>query len=448
MYFEQILGSALKKKLNEDERSALLYQVALIKNPNLDLVNTVIGSIQSNDDNIILVLGALGRTNNVTVQNFVVDELLKRFNTALLSNNNDAITTLIYALGNSGSKLSIFPLLSALQFDDTDIQISAIRSLASHLDQPDVQQAIITLLPLTDEDKILEEVLKILIDAYENKVLTSPSEELIGTVIGSAVKLENPNLYELAAKYLDHLKLDGLDVYLDLLKQQHNYGEVQHEHISDLYKNKSRVKRGTDWDESNSDYDVVASYAQRKSDVINYPYHKAYIWGRTLGVDKMQMKVGAGAFAGININSTNASFKFYSKLAAKVYVFNTPLNVLDMEMSGNTLGKTLFYKIYLKLGNSVDKNENRKIELALNLTEDATNIGRSRDIFYMRWPLFLYVTPIYLYLKGTVSSGMNIGTSAGISFPPPFAEGNVDSKLSLTLRISGGVSASLLVIYL
>ena len=445
MYFEQILGSALKKKLNEDERSALLYQLALIKNPKLDLVKTVIGNIQSNDDGIILMLGALGRTNNITVQNFVIDELLKRFNAALLSNNNDAITTLIYALGNSGSKLAIPPLLSVLQFNDIDIQISAIRSLASHLDQPDVQQTIITLLPSTNEDKVLEEVLKILIDAYENKVLTSPSEELIGSVIRSAVKLENPNLYELAAKYLDHLKLDGLDVYLDLLKRQHNYGEVQRDHISDLYKNDSRVRRGTDWDEYNSDFDVVATYAQRRSDVIDYPHHKAYIWGKTLGEDKMEMKVGVGAFAGISINSTYTSFKFYAKFVAKIYVFNTPLNVLDMEMLSNTVGKTLCYKIYLKQGNNV---ENRKVELTLNLTEVATNIRRSGDIFYQKWPLFLYVTTVNLYLKGTVSSGMNIVTSAAISFSPPFAEGNVDAKLSLTLRVSGGVSTSLLVNYL
>ena len=81
------------------------------------------------------------------------------------------MTTLIYALGNSGSKLAVLPILSTLQYDNIDIQISAIRSLASHLDQPVVQQAIITLLPLTDEDKILEEILKILIDSFESKIL-------------------------------------------------------------------------------------------------------------------------------------------------------------------------------------------------------------------------------------------------------------------------------------
>ena len=139
--------------------------------------------------------------------------------------------------------------------------------------------------------------------------------------------------------------------------------------------------------ETNSDYDVIATIAQHRSDVIKYPYHKAYIWGRTLGEDKVEMKVGAGAFTRISINSTNTTFKFYTKLAAKIYVFNIPLNVLDMEMSSNTLGKTLCYKIYLKLGNNVNKNENKKIELALNLTEGITT-HREVEIYFTKNGLY------------------------------------------------------------
>ena len=57
-----------------------------------------------------------------------------------------------------------------------------------------------------------------------------------------------------------------------------------------------------------------------------------------------------------------------------------------MKTSINNLGKILLYKIYLKQGNSKDMKTNRKIELALNVTK----IDRSRDIFYMRWPLYIY----------------------------------------------------------
>ena len=419
-----------------------------MKNANLDLVNSVISSIHSNDDGITLVLGALSRNSNITIQKVAVGELLKRLNTVLSSGNNEAMTTLIYALGNSGSKLAIFPLLSTLQYDDIDIQISAIRSLASHLDQPVVQQAIITLLPLTDEDKILEEILKILIDAFENKILTSPSEEMINAIIKSAIQLENPNLYELVAKYFHQLKLDGIDIYLDSLKQQHNYGEVQHDHVSDLYKNDFRVKRGTDWDENYSCYDLVASYSQRRSDVINYPSHKAYIYAKTFGVDKMEMKVGAGAFAGINVNITNAGFKLFAKAAAKVSVFGRTIDVVDIEVSSYALQNILAYKLYLKLGTSVQLNENKKIELKVDLVKYTTNVVKSIEIFHLRWPIFVYVGTLNVYIKGTVSIELNSGVCASMSFLPLTVKGNADAKLSLNLRITGGAYASLVVNYL
>ena len=303
----------------------MLYQLVLLKNANLDLVNTVISSIPSNDDVIILVLGALARNSNIKIQKIVVDELLRRLNAVLSSSNTEAMSIVIYALGNTGSKTAIFPLLSILQYDDIDIQIAAIRSLGSHLDEPIVQKGIINSLRLTDEDKVLEEILKILIDAFENMILTNPSKELIGALINSAIQLESPNLYELLAKYLHQVNTDEVDIYIDLLKQQHNYGDLQREVISDVHTNESRVKRGSDWDQYYSDYDVVASYSQRRSDVTNYPNHRAYIWGKTFGVDKLNMKVGVGAFAGIYINPTIVRFKFYAKAVAKVNVLEKQL---------------------------------------------------------------------------------------------------------------------------
>ena len=319
--YKQILGSALRRNLDEEERNTLLDQLILIKNPCLDLVETVISSIPSNADGIILVLGVLAKSNNFVIQKVAVDELVQRLNTVLSSSDNEEVTTLIYALGNSGSRLAVPPLLYTLQYDDIDIQISAIRGLASHLDQPVVQQAIITLLSSTDEDKILEEILKMLIDAFERNILTNPNKELIDATINSAIKLENPNLYELFVKYLEQLKIDDFNIYLDLLKQQHNYGDIQYEHISDTNRSTSRVKRGSDWDESNAEFDVVASYSQRKSDVDNYPNHQAFILGKTLGIDQLNLKIGAGVFGGFLINSTNVLYKFYIKVAAKVNAF-------------------------------------------------------------------------------------------------------------------------------
>ena len=202
------------------------------------------------------------------------------------------------------------------------------------------------MLPKTDADKILEEILKILIDAYENKILANPSEELINTTTNSAIQLKNPNLYELAAKYLHQLKLDGIniDIYTDILKQQHNYRDLQYDHLSDMDKNYSIVKRGSDWDENNPDYNMVASYYHRRSDVIKFPKHKAYIWGKTFGVINLKMKVGVGGFAGIDIKSSNVNYKLYARAAANINVFVKNYKIVDFEISRYTSGNYVYDK--------------------------------------------------------------------------------------------------------
>ena len=411
------------------------------------MVNTVISSISSNNDAIILVLGTLAKDNNLAIQKVVIGEIVQRLNTLTSFNDTKTVTTLIYALGNSESKLAVSYLLPILEFNDIEIQISALRSLATHLDLPVVQEAIVGLLS-TDEDKILEETLKILIEAFRNMVLTSPSKELLVAITNSAIKLKNPNLYELLEKYLHQLKADGIYIYLEVLKQQPNYGEVQHDHISDLYKNDSRIKRGSDWDQQYSDYDVVASYSQRRSDVINYPSHRAYIWGKTLGVDKLRLKIGAGAFAGQHVSSTSIRLKFYSKVAANIEVFGSTIKVVDIETSGKYVsGNTLDYRTYILQGYSVGVNDIKAEKIGSDLKKFTQSISRSKQIFHRRWPIFVYVGTINVYLQGSLTSQVNFDLGAKASIQPPSAEVNFGATLSFSVRVSGGAYASLLVNY-
>ena len=439
---EQVLGSALRKQLNEDERSALFDQLMLIKNANLDLVNTVISSIISNDDNIILVLGALARNNSFTIQKLVVDEILARLNVILSASDIEAVTTLIYALGNSGSKLAISPLLSTLQYDDIDIQISVISSLEFHLDQPIVQQAIITLLHSTDEDKILEEILKILIDAFENKILTIPSEEMINAIINSAIQLENPNLYELVAKYLHQSKTEEIDIYLDMLKQQHNYGDL-HDHIGDTDNDDSRVKRGSDWDASNSDYNLIGSYFDRRNDVTKYPNHKAYIWAKSIGVSRLHMTVGTGGFCGMAVNSRSASIKLYRKAAATVHVFGQTYNLASLTLSAYTSGTSLYHRFYVKRGNSVYKNSNTKPKQ--DCKKQTHSYYGSGRIASPTISIYLYVGSVSIGFRVSASTDISDGLCTCLSYPPPTAKASTNSKLSFTLSVSADTFATLLV---
>jgi len=230
----QILGSLLTENMAEDERDILLHQLAQISNAEPELVDTVININSSNDDDLLLVLGALARNNDHAIQSVVVRELIRRLDTVKSSTNNTKLIILLnYALGNTGSKLAIDALLSSLDHDDIDTQISVIRGLGVHLDQPAIQKALIRLLKGTEEDTVLEEVLMALKEAFQDKLLVSPNEALLDTIVKTAVKLENPNLYELLIQYL---KLVGnSEVLVHTVMQQHNYGMAHYDLVSSMF---------------------------------------------------------------------------------------------------------------------------------------------------------------------------------------------------------------------
>ena len=438
----QILASSLLQELDNEEKSILLHQLMQLRNTSLHLVNTIINTNPSDNDDIILVLGAMVRNSNATIHNIVVSELLKRLNMAVTSaNNTDTLITLTYALGNSGSKLAIHSLLSSLQHDDIDVQIAAIRSLGHHLDQPIVQKAFIIFLALADEDKVLEEILMILIDAFDNMILTNPSKEFLDAIVSCTIKLKNPNLYELFAKYIQKLHRDDIEEHMSLLRQQHNHGEVVRDLISDVNGINSRVKRPatSDWDAYNSDYDVVASHSQRKSDVTTYPSHNAYIWGNSYGVDKLSLKVGAGVFIGFNCQ-TNVS-KLFTKAVGKIEVFGRIFNLVHLEYSDQTSGNNyLYHKLYVKFGSNVIKNTYNSYYIS-SCQSNNRNLWNSGEytVFHSQFNIWIFVGTVSVYNRGSVSSRGDVD----LCTCPLKVYGNL--KPSFSVRVSGGASASLLV---
>ena len=63
-----------------------------------------------------------------------------------------------------------------------------------------------------------------------------------------------------------------------------------------------RHRRGSDWDAYNSDYNAVASYSSRRSDVLTYPQHNAYLYSKKIGVSKLYALFAAGGFVGAASN--------------------------------------------------------------------------------------------------------------------------------------------------
>ena len=435
------MGSLLTRSLSHDERDALLHQLAHLNKAEPHLVDTIINVNPSNDDNLLLILGALARNNDAAIQNKVVKELIRRLNVAKsIGNSSEVVAFINYALGNTGSQLAINALLSSLNHDDINTQISVIRSLDVHLDQPAVQQSLITLLTLSTEDAILEEVLLLLKDAFNNKVLRNPSKELLNATVDMTIRLENTNLYELLIQYLMLVGTSEAKEMINIVMHQHNYGDVIHEHVNNVAGD-LRIKRGSDWDSmSNSNYDLVASSTQRKDDVVTYPRHKAYLWGDTYGVTRLNLKVGVGAFVGAYCGGSSIRLKVFAKGVAELHVLGKTYKIAQMEYSDDTSGNDLVHRIYVKLGPVVVKNVNEKYDLSCRNFK-ATLWDESVTVFRYEVPYYVYVATISFFIQGTVGS---MGT-AGVCMCPLELKACANIRPSINLRVTGGAEANLVV---
>ena len=253
-------------------------------------------------------------------------------------------------------------------------------------------------------------------------------------------KLKNANLYELLIQYLEMVGTDEAEKMIDVIIQQHNYGEVEHEHVSDV-EGSIRIKRGSDWNSTTSSYyDLVASYSQRRDDVLTYPAHKAFIWGNQYGISNLNLRVGAGAFIGVNCGNTTKSMKIFAKTAAVVHLLGRTINVAHLEYSDYTENGTLYHNIYVKLGPSVRKRINKEYDLSCR-SGHANLWDTSFTIFNLRFSFFVYVTTIDFYIKGTA----NTRGDSSICLCPENLIACANVVPSVTLRVNGGARAGLAV---
>ena len=214
------MASLLAANMVLEEKNVLLHQLTQVRNAGSELVNTVIGTNPSDDDGLLLILGALARDNKDDIQRLIVDELLRRSNAVQASvTGTEEVITLNYALGNTGSELALDVILESLTHGEIDVQVSAVRSLEAHVCQPVTQQGLINLLHATTEDKVLEEVVSLLIEAFDNQACTVVSDELLNVTVETAIELQNPHLYEFLIKYLKRLGTSEADIHIATIKQ-------------------------------------------------------------------------------------------------------------------------------------------------------------------------------------------------------------------------------------
>ena len=168
---------------------------------------------------------------------------------------------------------------------------TAVGSLRFFIGLPAVQQHLLTILLEDSYDSMVEAIINALRDGHEYNRDMVMNWELIDTWWRLPLALTIGIYLQIELKHL--LKVIGTPASLPL---------------SNVIENRSsHHRRNTnDWDSTAPSYDVIAPASERAADVINYPYHRGFLWSKTLGKatgeHQIFIQATTGLFAGANFD--------------------------------------------------------------------------------------------------------------------------------------------------
>ena len=323
--------------------------IAFIRHASRSLLTELEQVIISGDnhlDPLLLAYGALASETTEESEQRIVSFLLNRLEEAPRS-----VMTMvhyIHALGNTGSPFALDTIISFHNHSELEVQLASISAMRKLINDPLVEETLYSILqsmPASYEHvaaiaETLSEGSKYL---EERDIDYTPSMELQTALVASVVQLGDVELAEFVLSFVEMFETPDSEGLVDALEDTI---ATDKDELS-----QSRERRGTDWDESNSDYNVVASQSSRAADVRNYPNHRAYIWGKTLGISQANLKVGAGLFMGHH--RTRPNLKVFGKAVARAKLLCRSWTVLHAEALLEKTDTRVRAKLYFKLLNNV-----------------------------------------------------------------------------------------------
>ena len=396
----QTIIRALQRASTESERTKIVFLIAFIRNASpalLTELEQVIVSTDNHLDPLLLAYGALASETTVESEQRIVTFLLNRIEEAL--NSTAILTYYIHALGNTGSPFALDTIISFHNHSDLEVQLASISAMRKLVHSPLVEETLHSILQTTP--------------AHHEHVVA------IAETLSEGYK------------YLQDKDVD----YVPSLELQAALVEAL-----ELIKNSSRERRGTDWDESNSDYDIVASQASRAADVQNYPKHKAYIWGKTLGNDDANVQIGAGIFAGYHPTCPN--LKAFGKAIAQANLLNKwSWNILHVEALLEKTDSQLRMKMYFKRLDNVLTDWSSKINCA---TPPMTIYSSPRiSLPRLSYIVVIYVGTLTLYLQPHVQADVDF--QANICDDSTILRARAGVEPRFTFTIEGGIQGDIAV---
>ena len=343
-------------------------------------------------DQLLLVYGSLAIKGNEEVEYRVMDHLIGKVIAYQNESSDISGSIILKALGNTGSKLSIVPILSFLNdsnyYEDVDNMLNVIDALVkvtndafvlSKLDElvrayPSVNTVSTVIETLHNGLDYIKSV-NVIKDNYLTKIRTHP---LLVTLARAALMNNDSVVYTMIDNYFIEIKAS--QVLFDFINPS----------ISNLFRKKRYT---TDWDSSYSDYNYVASRMSRADDVITYKRHKAYLNSKRLGISDAYMKVVSGLFAGTTTHCDR--MKVYGRVVAigkVLYYTRTAADVkFDLELTTTSASLTA----YVKIGSNSLLNINERRTLSSSCWRKTKNVVQLKiRLFRFRYRIFVYVAKI------------------------------------------------------
>ena len=394
--------------------------------------------IISNDDHLdplLLAYGALASETTEKSEQRIAQFLLNRMEEAPRS-----VMTMvhyIHALGNTGSPFALDTIISFHNHSDLEVQLASINALRKLINDPVVEETLYSILQTTpasyEHVVAIAETLSEGAKYFDERDIDyTPSMELQTALVASAVQFGDIQLAELILSFVETFETpesEGLAEALEnIIATEKKFSQ-------------SRDRRGTDWDESNLDYDVVASQGSRAADVRNYTNHRAYIWGKTLGISQANLKVGAGLFIGHRC----PNLKAFGKVIARANLLRWSWNILHAEVLLEKTDSQVHAKLYFKvLSNVLIDLSNATSFSNCTPTPSRTLYSSPRySLPRVSYSIFIYVGTLSLYLQPHVQANIDFRTELCANSSTLRGFAGIGPRLTLT--VEGGVRGNILV---
>ena len=390
---------------------------------------------------LLLAFGALASNAQPKVQHRVAVFLISLQNTLEPTNGTDtsALIQVILAMGNTGSLYVVNDILNWIECPIVEVQLASIRALLkfTHLDSVIDRLTDILDTGLNEETIILVTHTLLKGHRYAEDLDIEISQETYHSVIqhlsAAVSRYDNTDLIVLVATYV-----------------QETVGALN-SNVTDGFQVRYR-KATSDWDSSSSsNYNLVASLSSRQSDVNNYTRHTAYLYGKTFGISKANLKVAAGLFFGLTEDCED--MKGRANFYAEGNVLSRKKTLADIDVSLEKSGTVLQGRMYAEIGdNNLLNYPLGPLSTYNQCLSYSTPLSRSQyRLFGFTYSIFVYVgtvdVSIHLYLGFRVDFDCQVCASAlaNDSYDLATASGGAGIVPQTNFTIAGSASVTLLV---